>query len=528
METDNKRVGVFMQVYRNEPSMHQAIQSVLGQTYSNFKYYILVSEKTREDVGKYAEKDERIIIMDGEFGKGFRTHIKLVASDGNDYVTVIDADDWYEPDYLRSLVACAQKNHTDMLACGNFFVNEYGHRIGERVQAEMAWDAKDTGKVIGYMYGFYRTVWGKLISSECILKWEPEKLPTYEKYGGYGGDTLMMFDILKSASRVGICDKLLYNYRISSTGSSYKLMEGRLESDELLFHFVEDILLGFGEVREPERRFLFLVYANALIDTTRLLMNAKMTETERAEKLVYIFEKELSRELFDRQQADALKIPGAKSVTFSGQFYDLIFGDVTRCAVTAKTTELYLRLFEKFYPKWKGILSMEEFAVILRKKATLDSLAGEAYAKIFSDVLDALGEVKLSEAKTCLKLLRRLTSEALLKPLLQEKKFVLMYRDLVELLNGGQREKAMEWLHGCFSAEEIPYGDELLTELWINLAATLENVPEFIMGKQLQAELLLQKNRYEEGKSIYEELLDMGVQDDNMEYLKGILEKKGV
>lgn len=523
-----KRVGIFTKIFRKEETMYTAIQSVLDQTYGNIRYYIVVSEATKAAVEEYVKSDDRVTVLNGRKGEGFRTYAKQIAADGNDYVITVDADDWCETTYIEELVRYAQKHNTDMTACGNYFRDENGKIIGQRVQAGMAWETKETARVLGYMYGFFRPIWGKLMRSECILNCDFGELPASETYGGYGGDTMLIFYVLSKTSRVGICDKVLYNYRISSTGSSYKLMEGRLESDELLFHFVEDILLGFGEVREPERRFLFLVYANALIDTTRLLMNAKMTETERAEKLVYIFEKELSRELFDRQQADALKISEEKSITFSGQFYDLIFGDVTRCAVTAKTTELYLRLFERFYPKWKGILSSEEFAVILRKKATLDSLAGEAYAKIFSDVLDALGAVKLSEAKTCLKLLRRLTSEVLLKPLLQEKKFVLMYRDLVELLNGGQREKAMEWLHGCFSAEKTPYGDELLVELWINLAATLENVQEFIMGKQLQVELLLQKNRYEEGKNIYEELREMGVQDDNMEYLKGILEKKGV
>ena len=34
METQEKRVGVFMQLYRNEPTMHKAIQIVLEQTYT--------------------------------------------------------------------------------------------------------------------------------------------------------------------------------------------------------------------------------------------------------------------------------------------------------------------------------------------------------------------------------------------------------------------------------------------------------------------------------------------------------------
>ena len=38
VKMENKRVGVFMRVYRNEETMHEAIQSVLNQTYKNLKY----------------------------------------------------------------------------------------------------------------------------------------------------------------------------------------------------------------------------------------------------------------------------------------------------------------------------------------------------------------------------------------------------------------------------------------------------------------------------------------------------------
>ena len=65
---ESKRVGIFMQLYRNEPSMHKAIQSVLEQTYAEFKYYILVSAATKQAVMEYAEKDTRIVVLDGKPG----------------------------------------------------------------------------------------------------------------------------------------------------------------------------------------------------------------------------------------------------------------------------------------------------------------------------------------------------------------------------------------------------------------------------------------------------------------------------
>ena len=51
----SRRIGIFMKVLRNEDTLHQAIQSVLAQTYNNFRFYILVGEATKEIVSEYAK-----------------------------------------------------------------------------------------------------------------------------------------------------------------------------------------------------------------------------------------------------------------------------------------------------------------------------------------------------------------------------------------------------------------------------------------------------------------------------------------
>ena len=155
----------------------------------------------------------------------------------------------------------------------------------------------------------------------------------------------------------------------------------------------------------------------------------------------------------------------------------------------------------------------------------LDCLIQDNYQQLFKLILHELSEVKLSKAKACLQLLRRLTKEPLLNPLLQEKKFVLVYKDLIILLNEGEREKALEELRQYFSFNTVIYEYEILLDLWINLAASLEAVEEFIVGKQLKTEFLLQKGQQEAGKKEYEDLLEMGIQDENMEYLKEMLRR---
>ena len=288
MNSQEKRVGVFMRVYRNEPTLHQAIKSVLAQTYTNFKYYILVSQKTKEVVQQYQNKDSRIEILDGKEDEGFRNYAKYVASE-NVYATTIDADDWYEKTYLEQLVCFAEQYQLDIAACGNFFMSENGEVLGIRGQKKLIWNTEDTGTVLSYMYAFFRAIWGKLMKAEIFTDYDVKELPASTQYGGYGGDTMFMFNLLYHTHKVGIIDKCLYNYRVSPSSGSYTFLEGRLDSDELLFNYVKAFLDKTGYCSQQSMNFLYLVYGNAMLDTTKLVLAQRIPEKQRGEELLYIF-----------------------------------------------------------------------------------------------------------------------------------------------------------------------------------------------------------------------------------------------
>lgn len=520
-EVENKQVGVFMRVYRNELTMHKAIQSVLEQTYANFKYYILVSTATEKAVMEYAEKDARIVVLYG--GKpedGFSTYAKRMAAE-NAYITTIDADDWYEKTYLEELINCLEEEQLDIIACGNHFVDPNGNIIETRQQKKMVWGIKDTFVTLPYMYGFYRTQWGKLIKSEVCLEWNPEALPESSTYGGYGGDTIRIFSLLPFAKRAGICDKVLYNYRISPTSNSYVLRQGRLDSDAVLFYFVKNILEQFGKIGEKEERYLFLVYGEALNDTTRLLLNQRMREEERAEKLLYIYQCTLTKTLLNREERGILMLPNMKprEEAFVKTFYKKLFEDKKRISATKKTTEAYLKLLEILYPKLEGLLSIEEFTLLLKKDSMLEKLCLKQYQSLFQELLKLLKEVKLGEAETCLRLLRRVTSNDILKLFLEEKKFVLLYADIIAAINKEEWEEVFQFLQEGFASNIVPYKAEQLADLWINIAASLENAELFVTGKELKTELLLNEGKQEEALQEYKELEQLGVADENMDYL---------
>lgn len=523
---NDKRVGVFMQLYRNDSTMHKAIESVLNQTYGNLRFYILVSNETKAIITEYAQRDSRVELIDGKPGEHVRFYDKYIVRDNNAYFTVIDADDWYETNYIEELVQYAEQNDVDVVACGIGFVNVAGVKYAERKSNCMAWEIEKTGLVLPQMYGFFRSLWGKIIRSDVIQNYSDEGLPESKAYGGYGGDTITMFRWLMYAKRAGICDKVLYNYRVSSLGGSGVLKEGRLDSDALLYHYIKGVLETWGEVGEYQERFLYQVYGEALKDTTKLVMGQKITGEAKAEMLLYIYGNEMSEILFDRVRHEALGIAEVPiSKEYVEVFFDLLFDDVKNCAVTPKTVEIYLKLFELLYAKWKGLLSVEEFTVLLSSKALLKNLVKEQYEKVFAELLSLLNELKLNDAKICLQFLRRITSVPMLKTFLQEKRFVLNYAEVFQKINQKQNEEAFGLLKVRFEEDNMPYEAERVVQLWVHLAATTENAREFIFGKELGVEILFRNGKVEEARREYEELVGLGVTDQNMESLDHMLKR---
>lgn len=517
MKNVNSKIGIFMRVYRNEPEMHKAIQSVLEQTYTNFKYYILVNDKTMEAVRKYQNQDNRIVMIQGKEGEGFRTYAKYIAKE-NDYVTTIDADDWYVNTYIEELLQYAETYQLDIAACGNFFTDIRGNIIGVRQQIELKWTRGETGTILGHVYAFFRTIWGKLLKSQVLLLYDDSRLPKLELYGGYGGDTLFMFNLLYDAERIGILDKVLYCYRVSETGGTYELREGRLDSDELLFDFVEKTLGHLGAISEEAEKFLYVVYGEAITDTTRLLLSKPMREIERVHKLLYIYQKKKTVELFRRERGGQLDVP--QNGYFAKRLYYIIFEKNMKHKLEKSQVNEWQKLFCILFKQWDGKFSPEEFALLLSKKRMMDALVEENYTLLYTYLLEELKMLKGQKSVVCLKLLKRFAVGTALKFTLYEREYMLEYMELVNCINQGERGKAFQLLVGYFQeADELPYCAEKLAELWVNYAAEMEDVEEFIVAKEVMLEVHLKVGKKEQARQEYEELQQSGVEDTNMRNL---------
>lgn len=115
-------ISVIMLTYNREAFVPRAIESILGQTFTDFEYIIVDNGSTDRSgiiADEYAAKDSRIRVIHrsrGNIGSG--RNVGLDAAKGQ-YVAFVDDDDLAEPDMLAFLYALCKRYYADISFCGS-------------------------------------------------------------------------------------------------------------------------------------------------------------------------------------------------------------------------------------------------------------------------------------------------------------------------------------------------------------------------------------------------------------------------
>ena len=119
------KVSVIIPVYNVEQYLNRCIDSVLNQTYKDFEI-ILVDDGSTDKSGEicdvYAEKDSRITVIHKENGGLSDARNFGIDAARGDFLTFLDSDDYFHPEYLEILVLNAERRNADIAIC-NYTVN---------------------------------------------------------------------------------------------------------------------------------------------------------------------------------------------------------------------------------------------------------------------------------------------------------------------------------------------------------------------------------------------------------------------
>ncbi|MBV1681860.1 glycosyltransferase [Eubacterium callanderi] len=200
--------------------MKTCIDSVINQTYQNLEI-ILINDGSIDQSLKicleYAQKDERIIVIDLEknSGQSNARNLGLEKSSG-DYLGFVDSDDWIDLDMYGYLADLIKKTNSDIAKIGNSKV--YQEKISRNDKKERVSIYKNSQILKRFLLKDDYTLCNKLYKRFLFENIKFETGTIYE-------DMLPLYKIMNQCKKMVESNQIKYFYRImdgSTTVSCFK------------------------------------------------------------------------------------------------------------------------------------------------------------------------------------------------------------------------------------------------------------------------------------------------------------------
>lgn len=126
---ESKKVAVIMPTYNNEEYLAEAIESVLRQSYKNWRLVVIndgSTDGTEQILEFYRDKYKNISTIHSILNEGIAMSRNkgIWLLDDVDYIAVADADDLLHPDRLKKQVALLEKSKVDFVYSSYYTANE--------------------------------------------------------------------------------------------------------------------------------------------------------------------------------------------------------------------------------------------------------------------------------------------------------------------------------------------------------------------------------------------------------------------
>jgi len=113
-------ISIVLPVYNSEMTLERCIDSILSQTYTQYKLIIVNDGSTdlsQSIIDRYAESDDRVIVVSKENGGVSSARNVGIDKAKGEYICFVDSDDYVAPTYLEELDNCITGNDTDLAIC---------------------------------------------------------------------------------------------------------------------------------------------------------------------------------------------------------------------------------------------------------------------------------------------------------------------------------------------------------------------------------------------------------------------------
>ena len=264
-------VSILTPAYKAEPYIGQAIESVLAQTMPDWEL-IIVEDCSPDNTAQAVEQylgDPRIKLIRNEqnLGEcGSRNRALDVAQ--GEWITLLDADDWYEPQRLERLWQTANETGEKVVFDLMRRVPPYKNEPAVTLSPIYPIPAKATRYTI-YQYVYGHLAGQPMFRRDLVQQDNLRYIPGVLK----GGDYIFQIQLIdRAGGHLLVLPEALYNYRVHAQS-----MVGLLRTDLSKVHTLYQTLLELPEVQRDSR-----LRRMVLIDYRRELGRNKLTEFNEA------------------------------------------------------------------------------------------------------------------------------------------------------------------------------------------------------------------------------------------------------
>jgi len=209
-------ISIIVPVYKVEKYLDNCVQSVLAQSYPNWELLLIDNaspDNCPELCDDYARKDARIKSFHVTENRGVSSgRNKGVEEAVGEYITFLDCDDTFNPDFLKEMLCLCIENDADMAQCA--------HIRGDNYKFPIFTQKKETGIFDNHTIFISETtnivVWGKLyhrsISKDILFP-----------YGKFYEDDHTTWRYYFRAKKIVVTNQPLYYYYINKDSTMVQL-----------------------------------------------------------------------------------------------------------------------------------------------------------------------------------------------------------------------------------------------------------------------------------------------------------------
>lgn len=281
------KVSVIVPVYNAQDYLEQCIVSILAQTLQEIEVICVddsSTDRSLEILKKYEKEDSRVrVLTQPNSGAGAARNRGLSQASG-EYLSFLDADDFFEPDMLELAYAKAKEDRADMVV----FKSDQYHTDSDQF-VQVAWTLREkeippytpfnhrqmTDNIFKVFVGW---AWDKLFSREFV---EKHHLTFQEQRTS--NDMLFVFSAVALAKRITIVPKVLAHQRRDAKDSLSKTRENSWHCFYDALTALRQRLTDEGLFPETEKDFINYALHFSLWNLRTL---AEPTKTKLGKKLV--------------------------------------------------------------------------------------------------------------------------------------------------------------------------------------------------------------------------------------------------